>query len=157
MKEEKIDKWQTPSSLIPNRGDIDISLFRWRENSKHGRAVVPSQRGWVLRGEGSRKGWKLQTNRSVQHFMKVEYSLKEERIGWWEGPLLTLPGQLNVNHVRDKNYYWMSSLKGISGSSPEALTNSPHLLLSFLFVCFLLKISCCSSMFVFLKYSVLSY
>lgn len=116
------------------RGHKDISLFRWRENSKHGRAVVPSQRGWVLRGEGSREGWKLQTNRSVQHFMKVEYSLKEERMGWWEGPLLTLPGQLNVNHVRDKNYYWMSSLKGISGSSPEALTNSPHLLLSFLFV-----------------------
>ena len=22
MKEEKIDKWRTPSSLIPNRGDI---------------------------------------------------------------------------------------------------------------------------------------
>lgn len=48
------------SSLIPeNRGDIKTFPCSDGENSKHGRAVVPSQRGVGVAGEGSRERWKL--------------------------------------------------------------------------------------------------
>lgn len=57
-----------------------------------------------MRGRG-REGWKLQTNRFVQQFTKAEDSLGEEIIIWWGGPLLTLPGELNVSCVRDKDNY----------------------------------------------------
>lgn len=86
-----------------------------------------------------------QTNRSVQHFMKVEYSLKEERMGWWEGPLLTLPGQLKrEDHVRDKNcvnvlsekHFWFLTRSPLLAHLLSVFCLFPENLLLFFHVCF---------------------
>ena len=116
MKEEKIDEWRIPFSLIPNRGNI--KTFPCSDGEKTPNMAElwchPSWGGCF----GARVVGKGGSSRQTGLFSSSQRLKKEEeRIVWWEGPLLTLPGQLNVNHVRDKNDFWMSSLKGISGSS----------------------------------------
>lgn len=104
MKEEKIDEWRIPSSLIPNRGDI--KTFPCSDGEKPPNMAElwyhPSWGGCC----GARVVGKGRSSRQTGLFSSSQRLKKEEeRIVWWEGPLLTLPGQLNVNHVRDKNNY----------------------------------------------------
>lgn len=89
MKEEKIDKWQTLFLFNPKQRGHKRHFPCQMEKTQTWQScgAIPAgvgvAGGWVGRGGSSR------TNRSVQHFMKVEYFLKEERMGWWEGPLNT--------------------------------------------------------------------
>ena len=149
MKEEKIDKWRTPSSLIPNRGDIKTFACSDGEKTPNmAEECHPSAGGCcgarvVGKGRSSRQTGLFGSSRRLSTLSKKN----------------RLVGRASPNAARSaecESRAWQKRLLNVLSERHLWFLSSPHLLLSFLFVsCW--KLSRRSSMFVFLKYSVLSY